>query len=1184
MKAPCDDLQGSRRGTASAMTRRWTLAHVSLMGWALLVGWCTGARGQTSAEEELSKLRPHASMNVSLFASEPLVQNPAAIDIDSQGRVWVAEIRYYRRFHDRPPADRIKVLEDTDGDGRADRATVFAEGVYCPMSICVAGTRVFVATSPDLWVYEDADGDLRADGPPTKLLTGFGGYNHDHGAHSLVLGPDHKWWMSHGDGGFDVTGTDGSRAAYRWGGLLRGELDGAQLEVVAANFRNPYEVGVSSWGESFVSDNDNDGNESTRICWILEGGNYGWFGQPPARVPAELPFSAGWHFRAHLPGFVPATLVTGFGSPAGLCFYEGDAFDPEWRNVVWHCDPGPREVRVYPHEADGYGMRARQQVLLSVEGDAYFRPIDVCAAPDGSLLVADWYDGGVGGHAYNNPEQGRIFRVAPRGRTLARKEKPGPYAQLDEALVALASPNLATQFLARERILAAGDAATAGLLTIASRREDPTLAARALWLLDRLGAAGRETVSHGLTDADARYRALAVRILSRRGSEYHAAIGRLIDDPSPVVRREVLLAVRRWPDEQALPVLVTAARACTGHDRYELETLHVAAGERGAELARRMSAERAWDLELLPLLQVLAPQEAVETVQRLLAEPSASGWSAEERRRALRILATVPASKAGRLLLAQAAESAQDIVLRTAALDLWQANVQGPWQSLLSDATTVDVFRKLLNDVPLQATALARIGQLGWQTLLPEVIRLARAEEATAVIRAQALEVASQLPSPEAHTLVGDLVRAGEPAVREAALAAAVRLGAWPLIKGLLSDMQTTAELRQLLVERLLKTPGGALVALRMIESQELSGTLAERAVSLAAEHPDANVRALFERYVPAENRPQRLGEAIRPEAILALSPDAARGAHIFYESSAARCVECHRVRGRGGNLGTDLSQIGRKYERGALLETILDPSKAMAPEFVPHLVETDRGQVHAGFLLSRNEQEVVLLDVEQHRIRIPAAEVIDVVPQPKSLMPELVLRDVTAQDAADLLAFLMSLRTAIRPATEMRMLGPFDAAEGSGLDRRYAVENGSWPVVDLASTWNGLNEAPLSWELVIGTETQGRWVYDTVQVGAGRGLRTEQVVHYFTVTADSPLDQSAQLLIDSDDGCRVWLNDREVHRYPGRRALGGAPDEVAVELSGGANRVVIKVENTGGPGGISLSVASGSPVTLRAE
>src|SRR4029077_20758570 len=244
---------------------------------ALLVCLGAPAAAQMSAEDEVKTLRVPEGFDVSLFASEPMITNPSAIDVDSHGRVWVAEIQWYRAKAKQPPADKIKVLEDTDGDGRADKMTVFYEGLFCPMSICVAGDRVYVATSPDLWVYEDKDGDLKADGPPKKLLTGFGGFNHDHGAHSLVLGPDHKWWMSHGDTGFDVKGTDGSRIKYKWGAMLRGELDGSRLETVAVNFRNPYEICVSSLGEAYCSDNDNDGNQSVRICWIMEGGNYGWF-------------------------------------------------------------------------------------------------------------------------------------------------------------------------------------------------------------------------------------------------------------------------------------------------------------------------------------------------------------------------------------------------------------------------------------------------------------------------------------------------------------------------------------------------------------------------------------------------------------------------------------------------------------------------------------------------------------------------------------------------------------------------------------------------------------------------------------------------------------------------------------------------------------------------------------------
>ncbi|HVC93252.1 MAG TPA: hypothetical protein VND64_06150, partial [Pirellulales bacterium] len=137
-----------------------------------LAGWAGAARAQRSPEEELRSLEVPPGFEISLFAAEPLITNPSAIDVDSKGRVWVAEIQWYRGAAKEPPADKIKVLEDTDGDGKADKVTVFAEGLFCPMSVCVAGDKVYVATSPDLWVYEDKDGDLLADGAPQKLLTG----------------------------------------------------------------------------------------------------------------------------------------------------------------------------------------------------------------------------------------------------------------------------------------------------------------------------------------------------------------------------------------------------------------------------------------------------------------------------------------------------------------------------------------------------------------------------------------------------------------------------------------------------------------------------------------------------------------------------------------------------------------------------------------------------------------------------------------------------------------------------------------------------------------------------------------------------------------------------------------------------------------------------------------------------
>ncbi|HZZ70790.1 MAG TPA: PVC-type heme-binding CxxCH protein [Pirellulales bacterium] len=992
------------------MSRCARIALSALCAFALLP--LAIAVAQKPPEEELKLIKFNSDdFDVSLFASEPMITNPSAIDVDTQGRVWVAEIQFYRGKAKNPPADKIKVLEDTQGTGKADKVTVFADGVFCPMSVCVAGDKVYVATSPDLWVYDDKNGDLKADGPPKKLLTGFGGYNHDHGAHSLVLGPDHKFYMTNGDTGFKLTGTDGSKIEYKWGAMIRGELDGSKLQLEAVNFRNPYEICVNSFGDMFCSDNDNDGNQSTRICWILEGGNYGWFGSPPfdkkeldKKVPLGTPYRETWHFRGYIPGFVPGTIMTGFGSPAGICYYEGDAFGAKYKNMPWHCDPGPAEVRNYPHEKVGFGMKGSQRVIMTC-GDKYFRPVDVCAAPDGSIYIADWYDGGVGGHAYNNPDQGRIFKLTPKNKKLARHEKPGPYSNIPDAIEGLKSPNLATQYLARERLLTEKEQSIASLTKLLTA-EDHNFRARALWVLDRIGGAGREPVTAQLKSEDSAFRALAVRILRRHGEEYADRLLAMADDPAPEVEREVLLAVRDLKGEKAEAALAAIAKKYDGTDRYMLEAINIACGDRKEALYQALTKDGV-NVRQISLLQLLNPKAASEQLASKLAAGGADDTATKT------LLAAVSLSDspdAGKSLLQLVSNEQAAPELRQLALERLGANLNGNWRALGADDAAVATFKKLLANKALQGTMVAIAGDNGLQKLTPEILAIAKSKDAPLGLRKQAIHAAVELRGPQVVAAFRAILSEKNSALQEVVLNALVDLQDGKTLRDVLANDQISLALRQKTAERLMESTGGALLLLRAVEDQKLSPELQKLVIAHATHHPDANVRILFEKYIPASERPQRLGEGLKADQILALAGDAGRGEKIFYQSSAAQCKNCHAANGRGMNVGPDLSMIGTKYAKEVLLESILDPSKAIAPEYIVQLLETKQGQIYAGFLVEKSDKQVVLKDAKNQLIRIPSDDVEQIVPQKKSMMPELVLKDVTAQDAADLLAYLQTL------------------------------------------------------------------------------------------------------------------------------------------------------------------------------
>ncbi|MBI4584793.1 MAG: PQQ-dependent sugar dehydrogenase [Planctomycetes bacterium] len=209
----------------------------------------------------------------------------------------------------------------------------------------------------------------------------------------------------------------------------------------------------------------------------------------------------------------------------------------------------------------------------------------------------------------------------------------------------------------------------------------------------------------------------------------------------------------------------------------------------------------------------------------------------------------------------------------------------------------------------------------------------------------------------------------------------------------------------------LLSSTRGALALLKLLDTASLPDALRQQVLQLAADHPNPEARDLFERFIPASRRKKRLGSDLDPMAILALSGSSERGRQVFLKNSAAQCKNCHAIQGTGGTIGPDLSRIGAKYQRPALLQHLIEPSREIAPEYAAYLLGTRGGEMLSGVLVRETDQEVVLKDVGSQLHAVPRRQVKLLVRQEKSLMPEQLLSDLTAQEAADLLEFLATLK-----------------------------------------------------------------------------------------------------------------------------------------------------------------------------
>lgn len=631
-------------------------------------------------------------LEVTVWATTPMLHNPTNIDFDAAGRLYVAEgVNYRGKGGRRPEGDRIVILEDTDGSGSADKSTVFVQepGLASPLGVAVIDGRILVSQPPDLLVYTDKNGDGRIEsGVDTRevLLTGFAGKQHDHSLHSVTAGPNGQWYFNQGNMGAEFTDRSGktfymgspyqlqeiagraSDDGHVWigGFLARMNPDGTNVTILGHNFRNSYEQAVTSFGDVFQSDNDDP--PACRVSHVLEGGNAGFASADGQRSwgadkrPGQDTPTAEW--RQEDPGTMPAGDVYGGGSPTGVAYYENGALDEKWNGLLLACEAGKNVVFGYLPVPDGAGYKLERFDFMtsnkeqewagsdflggkpSGELKTMFRPSDVTVGPDGTIYVADWFDGRVGGHGtLDEGIAGTIYRVAPKGfKASVPKSDLGT---VEGQIAALKNPAPNVRYGGFVRLREAGAAAVPAVAALLSD-PNPHIAARAIWLLAQMGGEGVAKVEELLKSDDAMTRLVAYRSLRFIDHESSAMAGKMAADPSPMIRAEAALMMRDLPVEQSLEVLLAVATGFDGKDRSYLEAFGT--GSKGKEadvyaaLAKELGgASDAWSESFSWLAWRLHPAAAAADFR---ARAQLASLSEEERKRMLTALAFVKSPEA----------------------------------------------------------------------------------------------------------------------------------------------------------------------------------------------------------------------------------------------------------------------------------------------------------------------------------------------------------------------------------------------------------------------------------------------------------------------------------------------------------------------------------------------------------
>lgn len=955
-------------------------------------------------------------VEVSLFAAEPDLSNPTNIAVDAKGRVWVCEANNYRlpynpKFKKREAGDRILILEDTDGDGRSDKTKVFYQGedLVAPLGIAVLGPKVFVSVSPVLLVFEDADGDDIPEKRDTLFVT-EGGADNDHGVHAISFGPDGKLYFNFGNAVTGLSHKNGEPVLdqyrqpirtegrpYHQGMALRCESDGSNVEVLGHNFRNPYEVTADVYGNVWQSDNDDDGNEATRMNFVMESGNFGFVDELTGEGWQKR--RLGWsdeipkrHWHQNDPGSTPNLLYNGAGSPTGLMMYYGDVLPDVFQGGMVHCEALKNEVRAYPVTPDGAGYKAETVVLLKSENQ-WFRPSDVAAAPDGSVFVSDWFDPGVGGHKLEDIEKGRIFRLAKK------KDEYKPVSldltTLPDRIKGLSSPNMDIRFQSWTGLQQLGPKAVSALME-EWKNPDPLRRARALWLLARIPGKNAAFLEGAMDDPEPEIRAAALRATRRfTPDQLLQAIEKAVGDPAYMVKREAAIALRNLGTPEAAGLWARLAGQYDGQDRWYLEALGIGsdrypdlyfpawADQAGAGWKNENGKQLVWRIRAKASSAMLAEMIREEKDPKVLP-----GY--------FRALQFKPSE--GRNDLVALFLQAEDPQTAAYALGLLDENYIKQHPAVLAD------IRKILPAIKGTPEWITAVRNLKLKDQNPALME--------AFLNNQDRDIAS-----EAVLAMFDL--GGLAYFKEI-----FTQGDDDRKKELLSQFQTVQhpQLVRFWKEQAQKkySPGllhgfvdalgyswdGQHALYDLVREGKLEGELKTAAALHMMNCWDTEVRLAAPGYL--SSRKGKSGDYFPDLNDLESrvgAPD--KGKAVFNNL----CSICHQINGAGTAFGPDLTLIGDKLSLKSLYSSIIYPSAGINFGYEGYLIKTTSGGFYSGYITSRNDQETSLRMLGGVAQTFKKSEIASMEPMQESLMTANLHETMEVQDLVDLVAYLSTLK-----------------------------------------------------------------------------------------------------------------------------------------------------------------------------
>jgi putative membrane-bound dehydrogenase-like protein len=963
-----------------------------------------------SPRDSLRAMHVHGEFHVELFASEPDVMSPVEMVFDENGKIYVAEMMDYP--DDPPPGkparSRIRLLEDTNGDGKIDRATVFADNVLAVSGIMPWKGGLIVTSAPDILYMKDTNGDGKAD-VRKVLYTGFPRSNQESRITNPRLAVDNWIYCSNSGNNGRVTSADHPEMPAV---LIRGadfRFDPVSGRFEAASGAAQFGSTFDDFGNRYISQN------TTHIRHVVVPMQY------VARAPLLEAGAVAQDISDHGRPSAPMYPLTGpqqwrkertrlrqqrydenkldrveqvsgwFTAASGGTLYNGDAFPAGYVGNVFTGDVSGNLVHrdlIRPDGPTFLAHRGEDNTEFLASTDVWFRPCNFANAPDGNLYMMDIYRQVIETpesipeeirkkiNFYNGDTLGRIYRIVPNRPLREGNLKPNLGALSSAELVKqLANPNGWHRETAHRLLLERQDrSAVPELRKVAAGT--PEARVQALWLLQALSALGADEIAAALKDTDARIRENALRLsepfLNKSKPLANAALA-AARDPDARVQFQAALTLGGLKDGRVLPTLAELAHERSADRWFRVAILSSAADQASGFFHALLAKGEAWaDPQILVALSSLigARQKSGEISQWFAAVPHVSqpdklleGLGRGLKLSAARNLKAAGVEQALTKLLSSANEQVQEAA--------WEVSRYFELEGLIHRAASDAVSPNVPPAKRVLAIRALRGGR--FDSVSPGLEKILLTHP-VAEIEVAALGSLAAFDEPAAGKLILSHWRSYSPAARKAA------------VDGLLARKNRIPML------------------LEAIET----GAVERSAIDAAArsrlyDNPDAGIakkaRALLESATS-----DRAKVVAAYHGVVNLRGNPAHGKQLFEEN----CARCHMPRRQGGRVGPDLSGINNK-SREELLNSILNPSYAIEPRFIDYVITTTDGRMYDGVITGETPGSITLRGgsddgSDQTVLR---RNIADIRASSVSLMPDGFEDLLKKQELADIIAYL---------------------------------------------------------------------------------------------------------------------------------------------------------------------------------